>query len=104
RESRHAARVLAARRGGIGNEILEAAADPLVTGRRSVRDVAGNVLQGERLRLQAAHRGVERVEDTHNILSKSGSTAGPGLQPMAAIGKHCRKRHARTEISAFSGA
>ena len=68
-ERRHAAGGLLVRRGRIGDQILEGGFDALVAGGRGVRDVARDVLQGEGLRLQAAHRCVKRVEDTHNIVS-----------------------------------
>ena len=64
--------------GRVRDEILEAGVDALVADGRGVRDVAGDVLQREGLRLQAAHRSIERVEDTHNIVS----TFDPGGQPV----------------------
>ena len=78
----------------VRDQILEAGVDALVARGRGVRDVAGNVLQREGLRLQAANRSIECVEDTHNIVS----TFDPGGQPvciaMAAIEGDCRKRYA----------
>ena len=79
REGGDATGDLPARVSCVRDEILEAGIDALVADGRGVRDVAGNVLQREGLRLQAAHRGIERVEDTHNIVS----TFDPGGQPAA---------------------
>ena len=39
----------------------------------------------ERLSLQAAHRGIERVEDTHNIVSTFDPGGQPAFTAMAVI-------------------
>jgi len=51
------------------------------------------------LSLQAAHRGIERVEDTHNIVS----TFDPGGQPALRHGRH-RKRHRKRRAKIKSAA
>src|SRR6202012_3645838 len=60
---------LRGRRRCLGNEILEAGIDPLVTDGGGIRYVARDVLQCEGLSLQTANRSRERVEDTHNVVS-----------------------------------
>jgi hypothetical protein len=81
----HAAgRLPIGRRGG-GDEILETGADALLANGRGIRDIAGDVLQREGLSLQAANRGVKRVEDTHNVVSTFDSTGQGALPGMAVI-------------------
>ncbi len=88
------------RRRGVRNEILEAGTDAFVADGRGVRDVARNVLQREGLRLQAAYRGVKRVEDTHNIVSTFDTGGWP--LAVAAIRRDCRKRYAKMENAFIS--
>jgi hypothetical protein len=44
------------------------------------------------LRLQAANRGIESIEDTHNIVSKFDPGGQPIGKPMTALEGDCRKR------------
>ena len=67
--------------GRIRDEIDETGADRLVGDRLRVRDVAGDVLQGEGLALQPVHRGIHRAEKTHDVFS----TVAPRNKP--AIGR-----------------
>ena len=86
--------------GGVRDQILEGGVDALVAGGRGVRDVAGNVLQREGLRLQAADRGVQCVEDTHNIVSTFDPAASH--RPWPQFAGDCRKRYAKMENRVIS--
>jgi len=83
---------LLVRHGGVWDQILEGGVDPLVAGSRGVRDIAGNVLQREGLRLDAAYRGVQRVEDTHNNCLHNRSSGKDGRNR-----RRPRKRYANME-------
>ncbi len=95
---------LRGRRRRLGNEILEAGIDALVADGRGIRDVAGDVLQRVGLRLQAAHRGIERIEDTHNIVSTFDSSGRPALPGRGRRRRRHRKRCAKNKSRAISAA
>ena len=63
-------RDLPVRRRRIRNEVDKTGAYALVTGGLRVRDVAGDVLEGEGLRLQTRNGSIESIKDTHSIVSK----------------------------------
>ncbi len=70
------------------DQVLEAGVGALVGGGLRVRDVAGDVLQREGLRLHAGHRGREGVEDTHSrFLLSVRAAAGTDAKHMAAFPK-----------------
>ena len=80
----------------IRNKIDEIAAYAFVTGGLRIRDIAGNVLEREGLRLQTRHGSIESIEDTHNIVSKFDPCGQPICKTMAAIERESRKRYAKT--------
>src|SRR6202012_335500 len=73
RGGEHAARCLLAQR-GLRDQRIEGGVGLLVADGLGVRDVAGNVLQRERLCLQTRHRGGQCIEDTHDITSPTRSS------------------------------
>jgi len=64
------ARDLPVRGRRIRNQIDEGGAYAFVTRGLGIRDVAGDILEREGLRLQTRHGSIESIEDTHNIVSK----------------------------------
>src|SRR6202023_144898 len=73
RGGEHAARRLLAQC-GLRDKRIEGGVRLLVANGLGVRDVAGNVLQRERLCLQTGHRGGQCIEDTHDITSPTRSS------------------------------
>jgi hypothetical protein len=61
---------LPVRRRRIRNEVDETGAYALVTGGLRVRDVAGDILEREGLRLQTRNGSIESIKDTHSVVSK----------------------------------
>jgi hypothetical protein len=66
----HSARGLLSERGR-RDQILKGRVGFLVAGGLRIRDVAGNILQRERLCLQTSHRAGQCIEDTHDLISNS---------------------------------